>query len=94
MILAFVVCCRRAAVGLSAVSLGSAECLEKCDGDQTTGIWEGRVTGLVPVLVILAANNVEKIAAGKAELLRGTGSIVIQRSNNLIQRKRDRVRKL
>lgn len=56
-----------AAVGLGAVALGAAEHLEIGDGDQAAGVGQGGIAGLVPVGVVLAADDVEKIALGKGQ---------------------------
>jgi len=50
---------------LSAVALGAAESLEKCDGDQTSGIRERGVACLVPFGVVFSTDDMEKIATGE-----------------------------
>lgn len=71
------------ALGLGAVSLGSAQGLEEGDGHQAAGVGQGWVACFVPVGVVLAADNVKEVASGEAQLLRGASCVVVERSNDL-----------
>lgn len=71
------------AVGLAAVPFSAAESLEEGDRDETSGIGQGGVAGLVPIRVIFLSNDMEEIAAREAELLVGLCFVVVKRSDDL-----------
>lgn len=71
-------------VGIGTVALRTAEGLEVGDGHKASGVWQGRVAGFIPVVIILSTNDVEEIAPREAELLTRPGIIIVQRSNHLL----------
>ncbi|EFE38731.1 hypothetical protein TRV_06605 [Trichophyton verrucosum HKI 0517] len=71
--------------GVSAVPLVLADDLEEGDGDEAAGVGEERVAGLVPVLVVLSADDVEEVSLAEGELLSVLGRrlVVVQRFYHL-----------
>lgn len=72
-----------ASVGLCTISLGSAKGLEEGYRHETSGVRKSWVACFVPVVIVFATDNVEKIASRKAEFLAGTGLVIVKGSNNL-----------
>lgn len=72
------------AVGLGAVALGTAKCLKESHRDKAARIGQGRVAGFVPVLVMLATNDVKKVAAGETQFLGRLGIVVVKRADDLL----------
>jgi hypothetical protein len=70
-------------VGLRTISLGTAKGLEESDGHETSGVRKSWIACFVPVLIVFAADNVEKVASRKAEFLAGTGLVIVKCSNDL-----------
>lgn len=73
----------RRTIRLSTVSLCPAECLEEGDRDEAPGVRERGVACLVPVGVVLSADDVEEVTSGEAELLARLGFVVVQRADDL-----------
>lgn len=84
-IMVWVLVCSRwaATIRLLAVPLSLAQRLEKGYGHETPRIRQRRIASLVPVRIVLAADDVEKIAFGEAQLLGRAGLVVVESSNNL-----------
>lgn len=72
-----------ATVRLLAVPLSLAQRLEKGHGHKTPRIRQRRIASLVPVRIVLAADDVEKVAFGEAQLLGRAGLVVVESSDNL-----------
>lgn len=70
---------------VSAVPLVLADDLEEGDWDEAAGVGEERVAGLVPVLVVLSADDVEEVSLAERELLSVLGRrlVVVQRFYHL-----------
>ncbi len=70
-------------LGLAAVALVAPEGLEEADRDQAAGVRQRGVACLVPVLVVLATDDVKEVAAREAQLLGILRGIVVEGTNNL-----------
>lgn len=76
---------RRGNIRLPAAALGLANRLEVIHGYKTSGVGQRRIARLVPVGIILAADDVEEVAFGEGQFLAGLGLIVVERADDLHQ---------
>jgi hypothetical protein len=60
---------RLTTVGLRTITLGAAESLKEGDRDKAARVGKSWVAGLVPVLVVLASDNVEEVSSREAKFL-------------------------
>ena len=68
---------------MAAVSFCSAECLEESNRHEATSVGKGRVAGLVPIGIVFAANDVEKVASRETQLLIRLSGVIVQRFDDL-----------
>lgn len=54
---------------LATVPLRAPEGLEEGDRDQAAGVGKRRIAGFIPIRVVLAADDVEKVSTGETQLL-------------------------
>lgn len=71
---------------LAAVALVAPKSLEESNRDKSAGIGQRGVAGLVPVWVIFATDNMEKVAARETQLLGILRGIVVKGPNNLFRK--------
>lgn len=76
----------RTTTGAGTVSLVLADDFEKRDGHQPPGTRDERITGFVPVAVVLPADDVKKVSLAESEFLgiRVVGLVVVEGFDDLI----------